>query len=217
MKDAAVGSMPARMWSGKELATNSARRGQLAWHFASTSSISTIRAGGKAPGNDEVARAANAKGALLQQSNAAGAWRTVGQVRSGGTALSLALRANTAFRLLLPGTIHRAIYKALYERRDQPPTMQEVQRQVRAELGDEAADQVHFSKRLRELRNSFEIPPATAANGFTYLLAGRRAQPKAEEQISKRLLSWASVLDPATLARDVKVLGAGGYDTPPEN
>ena len=40
---------------------NSARRGQLPCRCATTSSISTIRAGGKAPGNEEVARAAKAR------------------------------------------------------------------------------------------------------------------------------------------------------------
>ena len=40
---------------------NSARRGQLACRCATTSSISTIRAGGNAPGNEDVARAAKAR------------------------------------------------------------------------------------------------------------------------------------------------------------
>src|SRR5207302_7597638 len=48
--------MPARKWFGKDLAMNSARRGQPAFLSITISSISTMRAGGKAPGNDEVAR-----------------------------------------------------------------------------------------------------------------------------------------------------------------
>jgi len=68
MNDAAAGSIPARRWSGKLLAMNAARRGQRAFLCATTSSISTIRAGGKAPGNDEVARAAKARAAVLSRS-----------------------------------------------------------------------------------------------------------------------------------------------------
>src|ERR1700732_4014398 len=45
-----------------------ARRGQLPLRALTTSSISTIRAGGNAPGNDEVARAANASPAALSSS-----------------------------------------------------------------------------------------------------------------------------------------------------
>jgi hypothetical protein len=50
------------------------------------------------------ARAANAKGAVLQQRTAGGAWRTVRTVPGGGTSMSLTLRANTDFRVTLPGT-----------------------------------------------------------------------------------------------------------------
>ena len=75
---------------------------------------------------------------------------------------------------LLPTRLHRAIYRALYERRDDPPAMQEVQELVRAELGDAAADQVHFSKRLRELRDQFDIPLVRDGARYTYRLEGRR-------------------------------------------
>jgi stage II sporulation protein D len=51
-----------------------------------------------------VARAASAKGALLQQRGANGAWRTLRPVRGGGTAFALQLRRCTAFRLVLPNT-----------------------------------------------------------------------------------------------------------------
>jgi stage II sporulation protein D len=51
-----------------------------------------------------VARAASAKGALLQQRGANGAWRTLRALRGGGTAFSLQLRRCTAFRLALPDT-----------------------------------------------------------------------------------------------------------------
>ncbi len=74
--------------------------------------------------------------------------------------------------------MHRAIYRVLYERRGDPPTMQETQEAVRAELGDEAADQVHFSKRLRELRDHFDIR-TERDGGYTYRLAGVRASAPA--------------------------------------
>jgi stage II sporulation protein D len=51
-----------------------------------------------------VARTANASGAVLQQRAADGAWRNVRHVQGGGTSLSLALHASTAFRLVVPGT-----------------------------------------------------------------------------------------------------------------
>ena len=50
-----------------------------------------------------VARAANVKGALLQQQSGTGAWRTLRQVEHPAR-LRVQPRANTTFRLLLPGT-----------------------------------------------------------------------------------------------------------------
>ena len=49
------------------------------------------------------ARAVNLRGASLQQRSATGAWRTLRQVAHPAQ-LQLRLHANTAFRLLLPGT-----------------------------------------------------------------------------------------------------------------
>lgn len=49
------------------------------------------------------ARAANVKGALLQERSASGAWRTLQRVGQAAR-LELAPRASTAFRLLAPGT-----------------------------------------------------------------------------------------------------------------
>jgi len=51
-----------------------------------------------------VARTASAKGALLEQRSANGAWRTLRPVRGGGTAFTVQLRRCTAFRLALPDT-----------------------------------------------------------------------------------------------------------------
>ena len=88
---------------------------------------------------------------------------------------------------LLPTRLHRAIYRALYERRDDPPAMQEVQELVRAELGDAAADQVHFSKRLRELRDQFDIPLVRDGARYTYRLEGRRDLARPEATMNRRL------------------------------
>jgi stage II sporulation protein D len=51
-----------------------------------------------------VARAANAKGAVLQQRSPDGAWRTIRHVKGGIATLRLEARRSTAFRLALPGT-----------------------------------------------------------------------------------------------------------------
>ena len=63
-----------------------------------------------------VARAANAQGALLQQRDSGGAWRTVRRVGRGGAAMSPALRANTSFRLLVPGTSGTSVAVAVAPR-----------------------------------------------------------------------------------------------------
>jgi stage II sporulation protein D len=63
------------------------------------------------------ARAANAAGALLQERRGPhGSWRTVRPVRQGRVALSLALRATTAFRLALPGTSGASVAVAVAPR-----------------------------------------------------------------------------------------------------
>lgn len=101
--------------------------------------------------------------------------------------MSLPLPDSDELRELVPNRIHRSIYRALYERRDDPPTMQETQEIVRAELGDEAADQVHFSKRLRELRDTFNIPLTRNGAKYTYRLAGMRDTVRPEATINRRL------------------------------
>lgn len=87
---------------------------------------------------------------------------------------------------LLPTTLHRTIYAALYELRKTPPTMKEVQDYVRAKLGDDAADQTHLSKRLRELRDHFDIPHPKPSEGYRYELRGRLPQSKADVKIDKK-------------------------------
>jgi predicted transcriptional regulator len=87
---------------------------------------------------------------------------------------------------LLPTTLHQTIYEALYELRKTPPTMKEVQEFVRAKLGDDAADQTHFSKRVRELRDHFDIPNPKPSEGYRYEMRGRLAQSKADVKIDKK-------------------------------
>jgi stage II sporulation protein D len=61
------------------------------------------------------ARAANVKGALLQERSADGAWRTVREVRHPAL-LHLQPRASTAFRLLAPGTSGTSVSVAVAPR-----------------------------------------------------------------------------------------------------
>jgi hypothetical protein len=67
--------------------------------------------------------------------------------------------------------------------------MQETQEAVRDELGDEAANQVHFSKRLRELREVFVVPLLRDGNRHTYRLERLKPQSerKPDAKISGRL------------------------------
>jgi hypothetical protein len=81
--------------------------------------------------------------------------------------------------------MHQAIYRVLHDRRDDPPTMHEVQAAVRDELGDEAANQVHLSKRLRELRDTFAIPLVRTNGQHTYKL--ERLKPEAERKPDARI------------------------------
>lgn len=88
---------------------------------------------------------------------------------------------------LLPTKLHQAIYAAVYEMRRDPPTMREIQEYVRARLGDEAADQVHFSKRVRELRDHFAMPTRRSLKGSVYALEAQLDVSKADPKISKTL------------------------------
>jgi stage II sporulation protein D len=63
-----------------------------------------------------VARTASAKGALLEQRGANGAWRTLRSVRGGGTAFSLQLHRSTALRLSLPNTSGTSVAVAVAPR-----------------------------------------------------------------------------------------------------
>lgn len=87
---------------------------------------------------------------------------------------------------LLGGKLHQSIYEALYVRREDPPTIDEIRDFVRERLGPGAADQTHFNKRVRELRNHFIIP-SPQSNGGRYELVARKDVSKADENISNRI------------------------------
>jgi hypothetical protein len=100
----------------------------------------------------------------------------------------LPMPGSEELRALVPTKLHREIYRVLYESRDNPRSMQEMQEVVRASLGNEAAEQVHFSKRLRELRDNFEIRVERDGSRYTYRLLRRKvADRKPSAQISNRL------------------------------
>jgi 5-methylcytosine-specific restriction endonuclease McrA len=87
----------------------------------------------------------------------------------------------------VPTRLHRVIYRTLYERRDEPPTMQEIKDVARAELGREVASQTHFDKRLRELRDHFDIDVVRNGARYEYRLSGVRDLERPDATISKRL------------------------------
>jgi hypothetical protein len=101
----------------------------------------------------------------------------------------LPLPDSDELRALVPTRMHQAIYAVLYQRRTDPPTMQEVQAAVGAELGGEAANQVHLSKRLRELRDTFVIPLVRQGGRHTYQLERLKSESerKPDAKISMRL------------------------------
>jgi ribosomal protein L44E len=88
---------------------------------------------------------------------------------------------------LVPTRLHRVIYRTLYEGRGDPPTMQEIKDVVREELGAEIASQTHFDKRLRELRDNFDIEVVRDGARYEYRLSGVRDQTRPEATINKRL------------------------------
>lgn len=87
---------------------------------------------------------------------------------------------------LLGSKLHQSIYEVLYLRRDDPPTIEEIQDFVRDQLGPGKADQIHFNKRVRELRDHFIIP-SPQSNSGRYELVGRKEVSKADENIPRRL------------------------------
>ncbi|MEV7961762.1 HNH endonuclease [Oerskovia paurometabola] len=71
---------------------------------------------------------------------------------------------------------HRLIYNFLYERRDSPPTMQEVRRHVRNLTG---TDDEQLDRRKRELHKTFRIQAVRTGREIRY-----------------RLVGWAEIINP---------------------
>jgi hypothetical protein len=83
---------------------------------------------------------------------------------------------------LIPRELHQRIYEVLYDRREDPPTMHEIQ----AALPDDDAHAPQFNRRVRELRDAFILEGGRDEHGnYIYRLSGVRSQQKAEAAISK--------------------------------
>ncbi len=122
----------------------------------------------------------------------------------------------------------RLLYGLLYRRRDSPPTMAEVRLFMATALGE---DQVHFDRRLRELRDHFDIPAESIGGEFRYPLRGWRAAPRPSDEPRISLRLRAQVLAPQRCAQcgrtpledgvklviDHRVPRAWGGTTEPEN
>jgi hypothetical protein len=87
---------------------------------------------------------------------------------------------------LLPRPLHQAIYKVLYERRDNPPDMHEIQ----AALPADDANAPQFNRRVRELRDVCVVDGRHEGGKFVYELKGLRAKAKADASISKTLRAY---------------------------
>lgn len=92
----------------------------------------------------------------------------------------------------------RLLYGLLYRRRDNPPTMAEIRLFMATALGE---DQVHFDRRLRELRDYFYIPAVRNGPHYRYPLRGwvRHSRAEGGPAISSRLR--AQVLAPQRCAQ----------------
>jgi 5-methylcytosine-specific restriction endonuclease McrA len=75
---------------------------------------------------------------------------------------------------LIAGHEAREIYRLLYERRTNPPTMTEIRRLIEHQFG---APHAQTDRRLRDLRSAFDVPTERvpgARNEFRYRLRGWR-------------------------------------------
>jgi hypothetical protein len=91
----------------------------------------------------------------------------------------------------------RLLYALLYRRRDNPPTMAEIRLFLATALG---GDQVHFDRRLRELRGQFDIPAVPIGGKFRYPLRGWAAT-RSEDEPRVSLRVRAQVLSPQRCAQ----------------
>lgn len=98
---------------------------------------------------------------------------------------------------LLTSEALRMMYGLLYRRRSNPPTMGEVSLFMATALG---ADQVHIDRRLRELRDHFDVPAVRAGADHRYPLRGWAAS-RGERQPVISLRLRAEVLAPQRCAQ----------------
>jgi 5-methylcytosine-specific restriction endonuclease McrA len=76
----------------------------------------------------------------------------------------------------------RAIYRLLYEHRDEPMTMLEIRRRLGAEVGE----QEQLDRRRRDLNGSFVIEKSGTGKETRYRLVGMKERPLAERLISEK-------------------------------
>lgn len=93
----------------------------------------------------------------------------------------------------MPTEFHRLVYRYLYERRSNPPTMREIRAHAAGELGEAPAQ---TDRRVRDLRAHFEISTSRSR----YVLKGwAQKKTKARKSISPRIRS--AVLAPGRCAQ----------------
>jgi 5-methylcytosine-specific restriction endonuclease McrA len=71
----------------------------------------------------------------------------------------------------------REVYRVLYERRDDPPTMQEIREELLHIVGN--AEQL--DRRKRDLHPYFEIEPVRVGREYRHKLVGRKAQSESQK------------------------------------
>jgi 5-methylcytosine-specific restriction endonuclease McrA len=87
---------------------------------------------------------------------------------------------------LVTSPLHRGIYRELYERRGDPPTVFE----IRAALGINDGQQ-HFDKRVRELRDHFKIATERRGKDTVYRLVERNDESLVEQSsVNKTDRAW---------------------------
>lgn len=122
----------------------------------------------------------------------------------------------------------RLLYGLLYRRRENPPTAVEARLFMNTALGD---DDVQFDRRLRELRDYFEVAAVRTSHEERYSLRGWVKTPEAGDETMISLRVRAQVLAPQRCAQcgrtplehgvvlvvDLKVPRAWGGSNDPEN
>lgn len=76
----------------------------------------------------------------------------------------------------------KAIYRLLYENRDEPLTMLEIRRR----LGDQVGEQEQLDRRRRDLNSCFVIEKSRQGKETSYRLVGVKKRPLAERMISEK-------------------------------